>query len=80
MSSLIVSSRRTLHPGPPRPDRVAVAVAPRPRRALVWLPEVDAARFLRLRLRPFWRSLWGSSAFGRRAVGSGLSRRRSEGR
>jgi predicted DNA-binding protein with PD1-like motif len=39
MSAFVVSARRTLHPGPPRADRVAVAVAPRPRRALVWLPE-----------------------------------------
>jgi predicted DNA-binding protein with PD1-like motif len=38
MGALVVSARRTLHPGPPRADRVAVAVAPRPRRALVWLP------------------------------------------
>jgi predicted DNA-binding protein with PD1-like motif len=39
MGAVIMSARRTLHPGPPRADRVAVAVAPRPRRALVWLPE-----------------------------------------
>jgi predicted DNA-binding protein with PD1-like motif len=39
MGAVIISARRTLHPGPPRADRVAVAVAPRPRRALVWLPE-----------------------------------------
>jgi predicted DNA-binding protein with PD1-like motif len=39
MGAVVVSARRTLHPGPPRADRVAVAVAPRPRRALVWLPE-----------------------------------------
>ncbi|HEX2136225.1 MAG TPA: DUF296 domain-containing protein [Microvirga sp.] len=39
MGALVVAARRTLHPGPPRADRVSVAVAPRPRRALVWLPE-----------------------------------------
>jgi predicted DNA-binding protein with PD1-like motif len=39
MGAVIMSARRTLHPGPPRADRVAVALSPRPRRALVWLPE-----------------------------------------
>src|SRR3954465_12411036 len=39
MGAVVIAARRTLHPGPPRADRVAVAVAPRPRRALVWLPE-----------------------------------------
>jgi predicted DNA-binding protein with PD1-like motif len=39
MGAVIMSARRTLHPVPPRADRFAVAVAPRPRRALVWLPE-----------------------------------------
>ena len=39
MGARIVAARRTLHPGPPRSDRVSVAVARRPRRALVWLPE-----------------------------------------
>jgi predicted DNA-binding protein with PD1-like motif len=38
MGAVVVSARRTLQPGPPRADRVAVAAAPRPRRALVWLP------------------------------------------
>jgi predicted DNA-binding protein with PD1-like motif len=39
MSATIVAVRRTIHPGPPRGDRVSAAAAPRPRRALVWLPE-----------------------------------------
>ena len=39
MAAVIIAARRTLQPGPPRADRAAVAVAPRPRRALVWLPE-----------------------------------------
>jgi predicted DNA-binding protein with PD1-like motif len=39
MGAVVISARRTLHPGPPRPDRVTAAVAARPRRALVWLPE-----------------------------------------
>src|SRR3954468_88617 len=39
MAAVVIAARRTLQPGPPRADRVAVAVAPRPRRALVWLPE-----------------------------------------
>lgn len=39
MSALVVAARRTLQPGSPRADRVTVAVSPRPRRALVWLPE-----------------------------------------
>jgi predicted DNA-binding protein with PD1-like motif len=38
MSAPIVSVRRVLHPGKPRPDRVAAAVGV-PRRALAWLPE-----------------------------------------
>src|SRR3982751_7032856 len=39
MAAVVIAARRTLQPGPPRADRAAVAVAPRPRRALVWLPE-----------------------------------------
>ena len=39
MAAVIIAARRTLQPGPPRADRATVAVAPRPRRALVWLPE-----------------------------------------
>jgi predicted DNA-binding protein with PD1-like motif len=39
MSAPVVAARRTLQPGAPRADRVTVAVSPRPRRALVWLPE-----------------------------------------
>jgi predicted DNA-binding protein with PD1-like motif len=39
MAAIVIAARRTLQPGPPRADRAAVAVAPRPRRALVWLPE-----------------------------------------
>jgi predicted DNA-binding protein with PD1-like motif len=39
MSALVVAARRTLQPGSPRADRVTVVVSPRPRRALVWLPE-----------------------------------------
>ena len=39
MAAVIIATRRTLQPGPPRADRAAVAVAPRARRALVWLPE-----------------------------------------
>jgi hypothetical protein len=39
MSAPIVSCRRVLHPGKPRPDRVAMAVAASPRRALAWLAE-----------------------------------------
>ena len=39
MSAPIVSCRRVLHPGKPRPDRVATALSPAPRRALAWLAE-----------------------------------------
>ena len=39
MSAPVFSARRILQPGPPRADRVSVAVVRRPRRALVWLPE-----------------------------------------
>lgn len=39
MGAPVVAARRIIHPGKPRADRVAGAVAPRPRRALVWLPE-----------------------------------------
>jgi predicted DNA-binding protein with PD1-like motif len=39
MSAPVVESRRALHPGKPRPDRIATAVGERPRRALAWLPE-----------------------------------------
>src|SRR3954466_3276827 len=39
MRALVVAARRTLQQGSPRADRVTVAVSPRPRRALVWLPE-----------------------------------------
>jgi predicted DNA-binding protein with PD1-like motif len=60
MGALIMSARRTLHPGPPRADRVAVAVAGRPRRALVWLPE---GQFLHNAL---------VSAFARFGVRSGI--------
>ena len=38
MSAPIVSVRRVLHPGKPRPERVAVAAGVS-RRALIWLPE-----------------------------------------
>jgi hypothetical protein len=39
MSAPVVAARRIIHPGRPRAERVMGAVAPRPRRALVWLPE-----------------------------------------
>jgi predicted DNA-binding protein with PD1-like motif len=39
MSAPVVLARRIIHPGRPRAERVMGAVAPRPRRALVWLPE-----------------------------------------
>jgi len=39
MSAPVLSARRILQPGPPRADRVSVAMVRRPRRALVWLPE-----------------------------------------
>jgi predicted DNA-binding protein with PD1-like motif len=39
MAAPIVAARRIIQPGSPRADRVMVALAPRPRRALVWLPE-----------------------------------------
>jgi predicted DNA-binding protein with PD1-like motif len=39
MAAVVIAARRTLQPGPPRANRAAVAVAPRPRRALVWLSE-----------------------------------------
>jgi len=39
MSAPVFSARRILQPGPPRAERVSVAVVRRPRRALVWLPE-----------------------------------------
>jgi predicted DNA-binding protein with PD1-like motif len=37
MGAPVRAVRRMLQPGKPRPDRVAGAMAPRPRRALVWL-------------------------------------------
>ena len=39
MSAPVIAARRVLHPGRSPADRVLGAVVPRPRRALVWLPE-----------------------------------------
>jgi predicted DNA-binding protein with PD1-like motif len=39
MGAPLRAVRRMLQPGKPRPDRVTGALAPRPRRALVWLKE-----------------------------------------
>ena len=39
MSARVVSSRRALHPGKVRAERVVTAVGERPRRAMAWLPE-----------------------------------------
>jgi hypothetical protein len=39
MSARVVTSRRTLHPGKVRAERVVTAVGENPRRAMAWLPE-----------------------------------------
>jgi predicted DNA-binding protein with PD1-like motif len=39
MGAQIVLARRVIHPGKPRAERVLGAIALRPRRAMVWLPE-----------------------------------------